>query len=122
MSKIKKNFGYQFSYRILSMLTPFITSPIVSRALGPDNIGVYSATQAYVNYFILLAMLGVEAYGNRTIAAVQDDNHKRQHLFWNIYVIQFVASLFSLSFYFFSFIVISEGRRIISFVQGLWLL
>ncbi len=122
MSKLKRNFGYQFVYRILSMLTPLITSPIVSRALGPENVGTYSATQAYVNYFILLAMLGIEAYGNRTIAAVQDDQEKRQHLFWNIYSIQFCASLVSMTIYFLSFVVITEERRMISLIQGLWLL
>lgn len=122
MSKIKKNFGYQFVYRILSVLTPLITSPIVSRALGPVNVGAYSATQAYVNYFILLAMLGVEAYGNRSIAAVQSDKKKRQRLFWSVYTIQFSASLVSMAVYFFSFVIISEERRIISLIQGLWLL
>ena len=60
MSSLKKNIGLQMSYRVLTIITPLITSPIISRALGAEKIGVYSATQAYANYFMLFAMLGIE--------------------------------------------------------------
>ena len=78
MSNIKKNFSYQIIYRIITVITPLVTAPILSRALGAENLGVFSATQAYVNYFLLFAMLGVENYGNRSIAAVQKIREKRQ--------------------------------------------
>lgn len=94
MSSLKKNIGLQMSYRVLTIITPLITSPIISRALGAEKIGVYSATQAYANYFMLLAMLGIEYYGQRSIASTQTRN-ERSVMFWEIYAVQCGASIAS---------------------------
>ena len=93
----------------------------MSRALGAEKLGVYSATLAFVQYFMLAAMLGVENYGNRTIAAAQDDQKKRQSLFWNVYAVQFFMSMIAIIAYGVSFHFISPDRYAISIVQGLWL-
>lgn len=113
---------YEILYRILTVITPLITTPIISRALGAEQIGVYSATQAYVNYFMLFSMLGIENYGNRTIAAVRTDKIAVQRFFWNIYAIQFVSVLTTIGIYITSFLWISDARKIVSIIQGLWLL
>lgn len=122
MSNIKKNFSYQIIYRIITVVTPLVTAPILSRALGAENLGVFSATQAYVNYFLLFAMLGVENYGNRSIAAVQNIRDKRQKLFWNIYFVQFTASTISIIVYVITILFLPEGRKLIALLQGIWLL
>ena len=96
---IKKNFLYQITYRILIIITPLITSPYLSRVLGVESLGRYSASQAYVNYFVLFAMLGVDNYGNRSIAKVQNNKEAREKEFWNIYAIQFAASCLSIIVY-----------------------
>jgi len=70
---------------------------------------------------MLAAMLGVENYGNRTIAAAQDDQKKRQSLFWNVYAVQFFMSMIAIIAYGVSFHFISPERYAISIVQGLWL-
>ena len=92
-NNIKKNVVYQTIYRVLTVLTPLITSPILSRALGADKLGIYSATITWVNYFMLLALLGIENYGSRSIAIVQDNDEKRKQTFWDIYAIQIISSL-----------------------------
>lgn len=66
MRSLKKNFGYQMVYRILTVITPLITSPYLSRVLGVEALGKYSASQAYVNYFVLFAMLVLWAWEMRT--------------------------------------------------------
>ena len=96
MSSLKKNFVYQIIYRIVTIITPLITSPILARAQEEEKIGVYSATIAFVNYFTLFAMLGVENYGTRSIAAAQDDIEKRSELFSNIYCVQVITSLIAI--------------------------
>lgn len=121
MSSLKKNFGYQIAYRVLTVITPLITSPIVYRALGVDNLGIYSATQAFANYFMFLAMLGIEKYGQRTIAAAPN-KIKRQKLFWEIYSVQAVASIISLVIYFFAVGFFGGDRTSIMLIQGLWIL
>lgn len=89
-NKLRTNFSYNFLYQILAIVLPLVTAPYVSRVLGSNNVGVYSYTQACANYFFLFAMLGVNNYGNRTIAAVRDDKEKLNCTFWEIYSFQFV--------------------------------
>ena len=121
MNQVKKNFAYQIVYRIITIISPLITSPILSRALGAEKLGLYSATLAFVSYFQLISMLGVENYGNRSIAAAQGDVEKQQRLFWNIYAVQVISSCLSILLYFVSFIFISKDRLLITTIQGLWL-
>lgn len=89
---VKRNFIYNIVYQILVLILPLITAPYLSRVIGSDGIGVYSYTQAFANYFVLIAMLGVENYGNREIARVRDDQEKRNSTFWEIFSIQCVLT------------------------------
>lgn len=122
MHNIKKNFTYQFLFRILTVITPLITSPIIARALGAKNVGIFSANLAYVSYFMFLAKLGVDNYGNRTIAAIQSDRAKRQRTFWNIYAVQLISSCLALVLYGISIIFMAPDRRIILLLQNLWII
>lgn len=122
MASIKKNFIYQIGYRILTIMTPLITSPIISRALGAQNLGIYSATQAYVNYFTLFSMLGIEYYGNRTIAAHRESKEALESSFWSIYAVQFCSVLVTTIVYSATLFWIPSERRFISILQAFWLL
>lgn len=122
MNQVRKNFVYQIIYRVITILTPLITSPILARALGAEKLGLFSATLAFVSYFQLISLLGVENYGNRSIAAVQDDVDKRKELFWNIYAVQVISGLLALILYGASFIFVSKDRYAITLLQGLWLI
>ena len=122
MSNIKKNLIYSMAYRILTLITPLITSPIISRAFGAKGIGLYSATIAYVTYYTLFSMLGIENYGNRSISAVQSDLDSRSSLFWEIYSVQIVSSIASILVYICSFVFIDRERWVLSLIQGIWLL
>ena len=122
MASIKKNFIYQLTYRILTIITPLITSPIISRALGAQNLGIYSATQAYVNYFTLFSMLGIEYYGNRTIAALRNNKEALERSFWSIYAVQLSSVLISTLVYYITIYWLPSERRFISILQALWLI
>ena len=120
-NQVRKNFLYQVAYRIVTILTPLITSPVLSRALGAEKLGLFSATLALVGYFQLISMLGVENYGNRTIAAAQGDRKKQQNLFWNIYSVQIASSLLAIALYGIALLFSKSERLLISGLQGLWL-
>lgn len=92
-TSVKKNFIYNISYQILILLLPLITSPYLSRVVGSEGLGVYSYTQATAHYFVLLIMLGIENYGNREIARVQDDKQKRSVIFSNLFSLQFILMI-----------------------------
>lgn len=88
---LKTNFVYNMAYQILSIILPLITSPYVTRVLGAANLGTYSYSQAFANYFYLFAMLGVNNYGNRSIARVRDNQDALNRTFWEIFSLQILV-------------------------------
>ena len=117
MGEIKKNLIYNVTYQILVIILPFITAPYISRVLGAHNVGVYSYTQAFANYFYLFAMLGVMNYGNRTIAAVRDDFEEIKRRFWEIFSSQFFAGILVSIVYVIYCIYFVTENRLIYYVQ-----
>lgn len=88
MSKsIKKNYICNVLYDILTLLTPFVTAPYLSRVLEADGIGTASFIGSIVSYFSLVASMGVGTYGQREISYVQGDIQKRSEVFWNTKVL-----------------------------------
>lgn len=92
MGTVKKNIVYNMSYQILILIVPFITSPYVSRVLGPEGIGTYSVTTSIVKYFAMFAALGMSNYGNRLISKARDDKEDVSVTFWNLFYFQMITS------------------------------
>ena len=80
---IKKNYLFNTAYQILTLITPLITTPYVSRILGADGIGTYSFADSVTSYFVLAATMGISIYGQREISYFQNDRQKRSDVFWN---------------------------------------
>ena len=100
MSKsISKNYIYNVSYQLLLLITPFITTPYLSRILEPAGIGTYSYTYSIVSYFILLASLGVADYAQREIAYHQDNSYLQSRTFYEVNLIRILLVGFSLFTY-----------------------
>lgn len=110
---LKLNIIYSTVYQVLVLIIPLITAPYVSRVLGATNLGIYSYTQAFANYFVLFAMLGVANYGNRSIAQVRDDSKLLSRTFWEIYSFQiFVTIIISIIYLIYCFVAVSQNRII----------
>ena len=112
MNLIKKNLIYNIFYQILIIIIPLITTPYVSRILGADGVGRYSYAYSIAYYFVTVAMLGVNNYGNRTIAAISDDRKKRSKVFWSIYCFQLFVALIVVFSYIFYVMFISLDKKI----------
>ena len=84
----KKNFVYHSVYQLFAIAIPLITTPYVARVLGAESIGLYSYSHAIAYYFVMFIMLGLNNYGNRTIAFVRDDKKKLSTTFFEIYKMQ----------------------------------
>ena len=39
---VRKNYIYNLIYQVMTLITPFITTPYISRVLGADGTGVQS--------------------------------------------------------------------------------
>lgn len=120
MSSIRKNFLYNAAYQLLLILLPLITTPYISRVLGAERIGVYTYTYTVANYFMLVAMLGVKNYGNRSVAAVRDDKQQLSKVFWEIYGLQFLCSAVALIAYFGFIFTCETENRMIFVIQSIY--
>lgn len=98
-SNVKSNFVLTLSYNILNILIPFVTTPYIARVLGAENLGIYSYSYSAAYIFVIFAMLGLNNYGNRTIASVRDDKEKLSETFWEIYYMQLGLSLLVIAAY-----------------------
>ena len=113
MESVKKNFIYNTIYQILLVILPLITAPYISRTLGANAVGVYSYTNSVAYYFILIAMLGISNYGNRTIASVRDNKEKLNEKFSSIYTLQFILFIIAIiSYVVYSLFIASENNMI----------
>lgn len=122
-NSVKKNIFYQVAYQLLTVITPLLTSPHVSRVLGAEQLGLFSSTYSYVVYFMLLGKLGIDVYGTRVIAKITNfDLIKRK--FCEIYLIQLLFSIVSLFVYYscISLFIHSEFEKSVAFLQGIWII
>lgn len=117
MESVRKNYIYSLIYQLLSMGLPLLTTPYLSRILGPEKIGVYSFTYSIATYFILFAMLGVNNYGNRSCAVVRDNRKKLSETFSEIYVLQCIFACLSISVYVLYIIILSEANTVVAWIQ-----
>lgn len=95
MASLKKNIVYNFAYQLLILALPLVTAPYLSRVFGAVGLGTYSYSYAIAQYFVYFVKLGLDNYGNRTIAACQDDRDARTKTFWSIYALQATCFLIS---------------------------
>ena len=121
MSNPKKNFLYNVIYQLLILIIPLITAPYLSRVVGVSGVGIYSYTYSVVYYFMLLTMLGVNNYGNRTIAKVRDDKEKLSKSFWSIYLFQLFMGLMMMLFYFLYLYLFNIEYKNIAIIQSLFI-
>lgn len=113
---IKRNYIYNLSYQILTLITPLITTPYIARVLRPDGVGIVSYTNSVVTYFVLLAALGTTDYGQREIAYRQDDLRERTRMFWEVFLLRTMTSLLSLIVFF--FFTVGSDERLIYLLQA----
>lgn len=100
MSKnLKKNYIFNVTYQLLTLILPLITMPYLSRVLQPETVGVFSYSESIVLYFSLFAVLGTAVYAQREIGKVQDSVEERSKVFWEIQIVRTTSSLIAIAAY-----------------------
>lgn len=117
---VKKNFMYNIMYQILILITPFLTAPYIARVIGPDGLGVYSYTHSIGSYFVLIAMLGINNYGNRKIAQVRQNKNELNRAFSSIVYFQVAVASIITILYLLYIIFIVKNNKIIFIIQLLY--
>lgn len=105
---IAKNYIYNLIYQLLTIFLPLITTPYLSRILGAEQIGIYGYTCSIVTYFILFGTLGINMYGQREIAYLQNNKKKSSKAFWEIIIIRSCTLFISILLF---YIVYASGGK-----------
>ena len=119
---MKKNFIYNIVYQVLVLFLPLVTIPYVSRILGANGIGIYSYTYSIAYYFMIIAMLGLNNYGNRTIAKIRDNKEKLSKEFWSIYFLQVIISVLMVILYLLYVLIFESQYKIIAIIQIMYVI
>lgn len=94
--KVIRNYLYNVGYQVLAIIVPLITSAYVSRVLRPEGVGANAFTNSIIQYFILIASMGIGYYGNRQIAYVRENRQKMAKTFWEIQIVKTIMTLIAL--------------------------
>ena len=92
---IASNYIYNLIYQIILAVIPLVTTPYLTRVLGAENLGIYSYTYSIATIFFLLSALGINTYGQREIAYVQDSPEKYSKVFWELVIVRCGATVIS---------------------------
>lgn len=98
-STLKRNYYYNLIYQVVAIVVPILITPYISRTIGASGIGYYSYSKSLSTYFILLAELSVEIYGQREIAFCNKDIKKRSVVFKELLIIRITTTFFSTALY-----------------------
>lgn len=118
---IAKNYLFNVIYQVSILIIPLITIPYVSRVLGSNGIGINAYTNSIIQYFILLATIGISLYGNREVAYVRDNREELSKTFWGILILKFFTSFFAYLL-FLVFLIIYDDYHFIFLLQSIYIL
>ncbi|ODN29824.1 flippase [Fervidobacterium thailandense] len=97
---IARNYVYNVTLTIMNLLIPFVTTPYITRVLDPEGIGSVAFTASIVQYFVLLATLGIDLYGTRELAVLKNNPREFQQAFWNIFFTKLITFCISFGLFF----------------------
>ena len=97
---VKYNFIMNFILTASGFIFPLITFPYVSRVLMETGTGKVAFVSAYVNYFLMVAQLGIPTYGVRACARVRDDKEKLSKTYQELMLINLCMTLVVTGVYF----------------------
>ena len=83
-ASLSRNYIYNLFYQALALAVPLVTTPYITRVLGPAGLGDYAYTSAMVSYFGIAAALGTVTYAQREIAVCQNSEQGRSRIFFEI--------------------------------------
>lgn len=96
---LKINAIFNSLYQIMALIVPLITTPYISRVLGPEANGQYAYFYSIVSYFVIFVGFGFVDYGTKKIAETRDDSYLKTINFINISVCKRILGLIFLSLY-----------------------
>jgi O-antigen/teichoic acid export membrane protein len=89
---LKLNFFMNAILTISSFIFPLITFPYVSRILLPVGTGKVAFATSWINFFAMIAQLGIPTYGIRACAKVRDNKEELTKTAQELMIINLIMS------------------------------
>ena len=105
---LKKNAAYSFIKAFMNLAFPLISFPYASRVVLPAGIGKVNFANSIIDYFILIAGLGISSYASREAVRVRDDKHLLNKIFREILAINLISTLISYALLVFSLFFVNK--------------
>lgn len=119
--KVLKNFAYTSGYQLFAIIVPIITTPYISRRLGPAGMGINAFSLSLVQVFVLFAYLGTQKYGNNVIAKSRSNPALLVENFKSIYLNQLLTTTLALIAYFGYILLFIRQNQHLYLIQGIYL-
>lgn len=94
-----QNSLYNMIYKGLNVIFPLVTVTYVSHILFAEGIGKVAYAQNIVQYFVIMASLGIPNYGIREIAKLQNKPEERDLIFSELFLINGISTIMFLMLY-----------------------
>ena len=91
-----------------NVLFPLVTYPYVSRILQATATGKVNYASTFINYFVMVASLGIPTYGIRICSGIRDDSKKLSKAVHELLIINSVMTI--ISFIFLIMILVNVSR------------
>ncbi len=108
---LTKNSIFYLLYNVLNILFPFITGLYVARVLLPESIGEVAYAQNIVQYFVILAFLGIPTYGLREVAKARNNKEELSKIYSELVAINFISTCIFSAVYFSMIFIVPAFRE-----------
>ncbi len=92
---LKKNAVFNFIKSFMNIVFPIISFPYASRILLPEGIGKVNFANSIIEYFTMIAVLGVNTYAAREAAKIRDDKEQLSKFTKEILLFNFISTAFA---------------------------
>jgi O-antigen/teichoic acid export membrane protein len=99
-SSLKVNTMLYGTKVLLSVIFPLITFPYISRILQVSNLGKVNFGSSIINYFVLIAALGISSYAIREGSGLRENKEKLSDFANQMFTINMISSVISYIFLF----------------------
>lgn len=89
---LKKNAIFNFIKSFMNIVFPIISFPYASRILLPEGIGKVNFANSIIEYFTMIAVLGVNTYAAREASKIRDDKEKLSKFTKEILLFNFIST------------------------------
>lgn len=108
---LKKNAMYSFIKNFMNFLFPLISFPYATRVLLPDTLGTVNFLNSIIDYFLLLAGLGIATYASREAARLRVDQTELNKFSKEIIIINSISTIIAYIIFFIALFLVPKFSK-----------